>query len=352
MTAHKKDWVDKEVDEMLKTNIISRSNSPWSFPIVVVAKKTVDGKTAPRLCINFQKLNEITLKDAYPIPRVMEILEQMQGNPGWFTSLDLFSGFNQIGLTEDTKQKCAFSTARGHYHFNRMPFGLCNAPATFQRVMNEIFHDLIGKTMHVYIDDVTIYTKTFEEHLEVLKEVLLRIQQHGMFLKPKKCTIATHELHMLGHIISKNGIKTDPAKISAVSQYPDPTSKTEVRAFMGLAGYYRHFIANCSRIAELINATLKKDLPFKWTDEAKAAFNLIKAKLCSAPVLARPSLKRTFKLHTDACRNGLGAVLTQDFPVRGKYNKKGKQIHRERVISYASQANTGAVQNYGATQLE
>jgi hypothetical protein len=167
-----------------------------------------------------------------------------------------------------------------------MPFGLCNAPATFQRVMNEIFYDLIGKTMHVYIDDVTIYTKTFEEHLEVLREVLLRIKKHGMFLKPKKCTIVTHELHMLGHIISRNGIKTDPAKISAVSKYPDPTSKTEVQAFMGLAGYYHHFIANCSRIAEPINATLKKDLPFKWTDKAKAAFNLIKAKLCSAPVLA------------------------------------------------------------------
>ena len=287
---------------------------------MVVAKKTVDGKSAPRICINFQKLNEVTLKDAYPIPRVMEILEQMQGNPGWFTSLDLFSGFHQIGLTEDAKQKCALSTSRGHYHFNRMPFGLCNAPATFQRVMNEIFHDLIGKTMHVYIDDVTIYTKTFEEHLEVLQEVLLRIKKHGMFLKPKKCTIATHELHMLGHIISRNGIKTDPAKISAVSKYPNPTSKTEVRAFMGLAGYYRHFIANCSIIAEPINATLKKDLPFKWTDEARAAFKLIKAKLCSAPVLARPSFKRTFKLHTDACRNGLGAVLTQDFPVRGKYN--------------------------------
>lgn len=180
------------------------------------------------MCINFQKLNEVTLKDAYPIPRVMEILEQMQGNPGWFTSLDLFSGFNQIGLTEDAKQKCAFSTSRGHYHFNRMPFGLCNAPATFQRVMNEIFHDLIGKTMHVYINDVMIYTKTFGEHLEVLQEVLHRIKKHGMFLKPKKCTIATHELHMLGHIISKDGIKTDPAKISAVSQYPDPTSKTEV----------------------------------------------------------------------------------------------------------------------------
>jgi hypothetical protein len=319
---------------------------------VVVAKKTIDGKSAPRLCINFQKLNDISRKDAFPIPRVTKILEQMQGNPEYYTSLDMFSGFNQIGLTKDARTKCAFSTSRGHYQFNRMPFGLCNAPATFQRTMNDIFHDLIGKTMHVYIDDVTIYTKTFPEHMEVLQEVLRRIRKHGMFLKPKKCTIAAHELHMLGHIISREGIKTDPAKVSAVSEYPVPTSKTEVRAFMGLAGYYRHFIPNCSKIAEPINRTLKKDIPFKWTDEAQSAFETLKKKLCSAPVLARPSFKRTFKLHTDACRYGLGAVLTQDFPVRGKFTKKGKQVHRERVISYASCSVNGAQQNYGATQLE
>ena len=157
---------------------------------------------------------------------------------------------------------------------------------------------------------------------------------------------------MLGHIISQDGIKTDPAKISSVSSYPDPTSKTEVRAFMGLAGYYRHFILNYSKIAEPINATLKKDLPFKWTKEAKAAFNQIKAKLCSAPILARPSFNKTFKLHTDTCRNSLGAVLTQDFPIKGRFDKKGNRIYREKVISYASRSNTGAVRNYGATQLE
>src|SRR5436305_5464866 len=233
-----------------------------------------------------------------------------------------------------------------------MPFALCNAPATFQRVMNDIFHDLIGKSMHVYIDNVTIYTKTFEEHMEVFKEVLQRIKKHGMFLKPKKCMIATHELHMLGHIINREGIKMDPAKISAVSEYPSPTSKTEVRAFMGLAGYYHHFIPNCSKIAEPINCTLKKDITFKWTNEAQTAFETLKKKLCSAPILARPSLKRTFKLHTDTCRLGLGAVLTQDFPVKGKFNKKGKQIHRERVISYASRSVTGAQRNYVPTQLE
>ena len=225
----------------------------------------------------------------------------MQGNPKYYTSLDLFSGFHQIELDDDAKQKSTFSTSRGHYHYNRMPFGLCNAPATFQRVMNEIFHDLIGKTMHVYIDNVTIYTKTFKEHMDTLQEVMRRIMKHGMFLKPKKCTIATHELHMLGHIISQEGIKTDPAKISAVSNYPAPTSKTEVQAFMGLAGYYRHFIPNCSKIAEPINRTLKKDVPFKWTDEAQNAFDALKEKLCSAPILARPSMKRIFKLHTDAC---------------------------------------------------
>src|SRR6184192_3590550 len=352
MSSHKKGWVEREVAEMLESGIVSRSKSPWSFPIVVVAKKTVDGKSAPRLCVNFQPLNEITVKDAYPIPRVMEILEQMQGDPNYYTSLDLFSGFHQIGLDKDASQKCAFSTSQGHYQYNRMPFGLCNAPATFQRVMNEIFHDMIGKKMHVYIDDVTIYSKTFRDHMDTLEEVMRRIQKHGMFLKPKKCTIATHELHMLGHIISQDGIKTDPAKISAVSDYPTPTSKTEVRAFMGLAGYYRHFIPNCSKIAEPINRTLKKDIPFKWTDEAQSAFDQLKEKLCSAPILARPSFKRVFKLHTDACRTGLGAVLTQDFPVYGKYDRKGKQVHRERVISYASRSLQGAPQNYGATQLE
>src|SRR3954470_1160167 len=233
-----------------------------------------------------------------------------------------------------------------------MPFGLCNAPATFQRTMNEIFGDLIGKVLHVYVDDVTIYTKTFDEHMAVLDEVLNRIKAAGMSIKPKKCTIAAEELHMLGHIIGKDGIKTDPAKIEAVTQYPVPTSKTEVRAFMGLVGYYRHFIKNCSAIAQPINATLKKDKHYNWTDKAQQAFEKLKILLTTAPVLARPDLNKTFRLHTDACKTGLGAVLTQDFEIPGKLDRRGKPLIRERVIAYASRGYHGAESKYGATQLE
>src|SRR4051812_43772279 len=156
-------------------------------------------------------------------------------------------------MTRRAQLRSAFVSPKGHYHYNRMPFGLCNAPATFQRTMNRIFGDMIGKTVHVYIDDITVYTKTFKEHMEVLEEVLFRIKSHGMSVKPKKCTFAARELHLLGYIIGRDGIKTDPAKISAVKDYPVPTSKTETRVMMGVANYYRGFIANFSAIAEPIN---------------------------------------------------------------------------------------------------
>jgi hypothetical protein len=218
--------------------------------------------------------------------------------------------------------------------------------------MNDMFRDLIGKVLFIYIDDITIYTKTFEEHMKVLEEVLHHIRQHKMYIKPKKCTFAAEEVHLLGHIINKEGIKTDPAKISAVKDYPEPESKTEVRAFMGLAGYYRSYIPRFSKIAEPINCTLKNGIPFKWTDEATTAFEELKTRLTTAPILSRPDMKRTFKLHTDACKTGLGAVLTQDFPVPGQFKKDGSPIMQEKVISYASRSNHGAESNYGATQLE
>ena len=349
---HLQEWTYREIDEMVKAGIIAPTKSDWSHSIVIVGKKAENGETAPRMVIDYRPSNAVTIKDAYPIPRTQEILEQMQNHPAYFTSLDLFSGFHQIGMTPRAQQISAFVTPRGQYKYLRMPFGLCNAPATFQRVMNDMFKDMIGKVLFVYIDDITIYTQSFKEHMEVLEEVLRRIRENGMFLKPKKCTIASEEIHMLGHIINSKGIKTDPAKISAVKNYPAPQSKTEVRAFMGLVGYYRHFIPACSEIAEPINRTLKKNVPYQWTDEAQSAFEVLKDVLTQAPILARPDMKKPFRLHTDASKIGLGAVLTQDFLVEGKLDKNGKPIYRERVISYASRSNHGAEQNYGATQLE
>jgi hypothetical protein len=218
--------------------------------------------------------------------------------------------------------------------------------------MNNMFRDLIGHGLQVYIDDIMIYSKTFEEHMRLIEEVLKRIRANGMSVKSKKCTFAAPELHLLGHVINSEGIKTDPAKVSAVKEYPAPTSKTEVRAFMGLVNYYRHFIPNCSEISEPINRTLKKAIQFQWTDEAQKAFDQLKDVLTKAPVLARPDMKKPFKLHTDASKLGLGAVLTQDFEIPGKVDKKGKPLIRERVISYASRSNHDGEKDYGATQLE
>ena len=194
---------------------------------------------------------------------------------------------------------------------------------------------MIRKVMHIYIDDIMIYTTTFNEHMQVLEEILKRIRSHGMFLKPKKCFIAVEELQLLGHIINHEGIKMDPAKVSIVQEYPAPESKTEVRAFMGLVGYYCHYIPGCSEIAEPINRTLKKDIPFSWTDEAQNAFETLNRILTEAPILARPDFTKPFRLHTDASKNGLGAILTQDFET-DKKDKKGRPIIKEKVISYAS----------------
>jgi hypothetical protein len=216
-----------------------------------------------------------------------------------------------------------------------MPFGLCNTPATFQCAMNDIFRDMIGKVMHIYIDDIMIYTTTFDKHMQVLEEILKRIRSHSMFLKPKKCFIAVEELQLLSHIINHEGIKMDPAKVSAVQEYPAPESKTEVHAFMGLVGYYCHYIPGCSKITEPINRTLKKDIPFSWMDEAQNAFETLKRILTEAPILACPDFTKPFRLHTDASKNGLGAILMQDFET-DKKDKKGKPVIKEKVISYAS----------------
>ena len=177
------------------------------------------------------------------------------------------------------------------------------------------------------------------------------LKKHGLFLKAQKCTIAAEEIRLLGHIINKDGMKTDPAKVSAIVNYPAPTNRTEVKSVMGLINFYRQYIKGCSIIAEPINRTLKKDTPFKWTDEAQKAFDKLKKILTSAPILARPNFKNPFRLHTDACKYGRGGILCQDFDT-GKKDARGRPILVERVISYASASNQGAERDYSASQLE
>ena len=224
-----------------------------------------------------------------------------------------------------------------------MPFGPCNAPATFQRVMNEVFQDLIGKGLYVYIDDIVIYSKTFEEHMRLLQEILSRLRRHCLYLKSKKCTIAAEQVDLLGHVVDVDGVRPSPSKIKSVAEYPHPTNKTELRAFLGLIGYYRHFIKNCSAIIEPLSRMLQEHVPFKWENNGPEEETFIKIKhllMDEENLLIRPNFTKPFILHTDASALGLGAVLSQE--VEGK----------DKPIAYASRRTSRTEANYGATQLE
>jgi len=244
-------------------------------------------------------------------------------------------------MTPGAIERSAFVTMDGHWEYVRMPFGMCNAPATFQRMMNGVFSDMIGHTVRVYIDDTTIYTATFDEHMEALREVLSRLRKWGLFLKPKKCTLATDRMAFLGFIMDKDGLRTDPEKVKAIATFPRPRDRSEVRAFLGIAMYYRRFVAGFAEIAGPLNHLLRKGEPFEWTGRQERAFAEIKLKLSTSPILARPDWTKLFTLYTDASSKGLGAVLTQE-------DENGN----ERVICYASRGTRGAERNYGATQLE
>ena len=219
---------------MLKQNIISPSDSPWSAPVVVAKKK--DGKF--RFCVDYRQLNKVTIKDQFPLPRIDDLLDTF-GKAKYFTTLDLTCGYWHVEVKPEDRKKTAFITNEGLYEFNVMPFGLTNAPATFQRLMNKIFRSHINKFLVIYLDDTNIFSETFEEHLQHLKITFDIIRKSGLKLHPNKCHFGKTSLAFLGHIIGKNGIQPDPAKIVAVQNFPIPTNLTILRGFLGLASYYR-----------------------------------------------------------------------------------------------------------------
>jgi hypothetical protein len=330
------EFVGKEIDHMLDQGIIRPSTGPWSSPIVLVKKK--NGKM--RFCVDYRKLNKVTKRDAYPLPRIDEILDSL-GNAKWFTSLDLASGYWQVEMNERDKEKTAFITRQGTFEFNVMPFGLTNAPATFQRLMDRVFYDIKDKYVLVYLDDINIYSTTFEEHLEHLQEVLGRFRQANLKLNLEKCHFCKKELAFLGHIINGEGIRPDPAKVDKVKNFPVPTNTTELRGFIGLASYYRRFIKDFASIVEPMNRLLRKDVPYIWNQDCQKGFEILKEKLTTAPILIYPDFSKPFILHTDASYQGLGAVLAQQ-------DDEGN----EHVIAYASRSLVGAEYNYATTEIE
>ncbi len=235
--------VSEMIDAMEKQGVIQPTVCPWASPVVLVPKK--DGSL--RFCVDYRRLNSVTRKDVYPLPQIDDILDAL-GEAKYFSTLDLIAGHWQVELDEDSRTKSAFTTFKGLYEFTRMPFGLCNAPATFQRIMQRILAGLEWKSCFVYLDDVLVASRTFDEHLQHLRDVFLRLREAHLRLKPKKCGLLRQKVPFLGHVISGDGIQPDPAKTEKVSSYPHPVDAIGVRRFVGLASYYRRFVLVLQRL--------------------------------------------------------------------------------------------------------
>ncbi|XP_048853492.1 uncharacterized protein LOC125721577 [Brienomyrus brachyistius] len=328
---------------MLSTGVIRESSSPWAAPVVLVRKK--DG--ALRFCVDYRKLNAITHKDAYPLPRIEEALTNLK-QAKYFSTLDLASGYWQVAMDQGDREKTAFATPMGLFEFEKMAFGLCNAPATFQRLMQRCLGDLGTDKVLVYLDDVIIFSVTFKEHLGLLEKVLSRLGGYGLKLKPQKCKLFQHQVQLLGHVVDEAGVHPDPEKIRAVTEWQPPKTVREVRSFLGFAGYYRRFIKGFAKIARPLHALLvgmakKGQAPVVWTEECSQAFVSLKERLTQAPVLAFADFSLPFRLYTDASLEGLGAVLAQ------------VQDGQEHVIAYASRSLHPAEKkdsNYSSFKLE
>ena len=332
--------VAKHLKKMQETGVIQPSSSPWSSPVVMVRKK--DG--THRFCVDYRGLNSVTKPDAFPLPRISDILDQL-GGAQYFSSLDLASGFWQILVDPQSQEKTAFATPHGLFEFRVMPFGLTNAPAVFQRLMQEVLAGLNpedGKAfVSVYIDDILVFSSTLEEHLDHLGKVMARLRKAFLKLKPLKCNFIREEVEHLGHILTKEGVKTNCRLTEAVREFPQPKDIHDVRRFLGLSSYYRRFIPNFARIAQPLHQLTAKGVSFEWTADCEAAFKTLKDKLTVSPVLAYPSFDRDFTLETDASVQGLGAILSQ-------VQDDGK-LH---PVAYASRALNPSEKNYSVTELE
>ena len=330
-----RDEVEKQVKDMLERGIITPSTSPWASPVVLANKK--DG--TKRFCIDYRKLNMYTIKDSFPLPRIDESLDTLSGSK-YFCTLDLASGYWQVPLDNDAKLKSAFVVPGGLYQFEVMPFGLCNAPSTFERLMESIFAGLQWKILVIYLDDIIVYGSTIDETLARLEIVLQRLRSAKLKLKPKKCHLFQKQVLYLGHVVTEDGVHTNPEKIEKVKDWPRPKTQSDVRSFLGLASYYRRYIKGFSNLAKPLHALTEKNHAFNWTPECENAFQLLKQKLVSAPILAYPKIGEPFILDTDASKFGIGAVLSQE------------QDGLERVIAYASRTLSKPEQNYCVTRRE
>jgi len=335
-----RDEVQNQTEQMLRDGIIVPSNSPWNSPILVVPKKEdASGKKKWRIVVDFRKLNDVTIGDSFPIPVISEILDAL-GKSKYFSTIDCASGFLQVPVKHEDQAKTAFSTREGHFQYKRMPFGLKGAPATFQRLMTTVLSGIQGIRCLVYLDDVIVFGENLGVHNERLREVFDRMRKYNLKLQPDKCEFLRKEVSYLGHVIGQTGVRPDEKRIEAVRDYPEPKTTRELKGFLGLAGYYRRFIPNFSKISKPLTELLKKNTPYVWNDKTEKAFITLKTSLTTEPLLQYPDFTRPFVLTTDASNDAIGAVLSQG------------PIGKDLPIAYASRTLNNAERNYPTVEKE
>ena len=323
--------METQIKDLLSKGLIEPSSSPFASPILFVRKK--DGTL--RMCIDYRGLNKLTVKNKYPLPRIDDLLDHLQGSTV-FSSLDLMSGYHQLRIDPEDIPKTAFRSPMGLYQYKVLPFGLANAPAIFQSAMNKVFSDYMFKFVVVYLDDILVFSRNEEEHQEHLRLICERLRQHQLYLKRSKCELFKKEVTFLGHVVSAEGVKVDPKKTAVVKDWPTPKDVPQLRSFLGLANYFRKFIRAYAQMTSALTALFKKNTPWRWTEEQQAAFEAVKEALQNPPVLAFPDFTKPFDVITDASGEGLGAVLVQE----------------GRPIAFESRKYIPAERNYPVTEQE
>lgn len=328
--------IDKELEEMLEKDVIEESNSPWSSPIILVRKKD----NSYRFCVDFRRLNAVTERDSYPLPNISDTLDKLK-DAQYLSSIDIKSAYWQVPVAENSKKYTAFTVPnRGLFQFRKMPFGLHNAPATWQRLIDKVLGPKLEPHVFVYLDDIVIVTQTFEKHLEVLEEVFRRLLDANLSVNQGKCQFCVPSMKYLGYVVDRNGLHVDPDKVRAMLNLPVPTNAREVRRVVGTFSWYRRFIPEFSTIIAPLTALTRKRQKFQWTSECEESFQKIKECLVAAPVLNCPDYSLPFVVQTDASGYGIGAVLTQPHP------------DGDRVISYLSRSLSRQERQYSTTERE
>ena len=327
--------IDQLLKDMQQQGVIEPCNSEWASNVVLVKKK--DGSI--RFCVDYRKLNLLTKKDAYPLPRIDRCLDTLTGSV-WYSTFDLRSGFHQVAMDPRDVNKTTSVCHRGTFRFPKMPFGLCNAPATFQRLMDIVLTGLNYEICLAYLDDIILYSSDLATHLKRLERLLARLREANLKLKPSKCNLLQKRVHFLGFTVSQEGVGTDPEKVAAIRSWPTPRNLRQSRAFIGLRQYYRRFVPNFSEIAAPLHALTKKGARFYWSPECEVAFTKLKSALYEAPVLSLPDDDGEYVLDCDASNHSIGAVLSQI------------QNGVERPICYASQLYSKHEANYNVTRKE